>query len=855
MKKTKLIVFFLCLCMVCPIIKVSAQFPWRLNLMNPTYCNGSGCNTQSSTGLQYLNGYKISLFHKNITETGTTVGNIQVNDKNFVNSLSSNTKALLGDESHWGYEYKTLTVICTNYHKKSPIGGGVDQKCYPITDSSADGYWDDGVKAGVGSILKNVLDATSNYTTSGFIVTNGSMNSTNATNYYDASLAIAQFAINKGVKGVSLYNEYSNYITNKKSSTWLQKANQEYDLVNNMSVSIGSVTSTQDDDAFYLTIPVVTSDKYTTTITTEPSSERQANGTYKILKSSLSEGSNTISITANVSYVTYIAQNYGCGTYSCDSGTCYYQSLTPILIEPKEFKKSTTKKINLTKESKGDLTINIVNQRTKNLILNETATFTIHNGTGCVGEQVDKKSTSLGTTGKINLTGGTYSIKEVAPYINSNNYKRVSSTNTNCVVNSITVPAGGKITANVEYSPQCEVRLTEIKSKYETGTLSEAYIRELLDLYNDYSNNTNLLNFSDPFCTKAEKCNNDLVIGCLSATTLSTFSERDLSCYDDPIQDKITGDYLGFCQTNYTLTNNIGTSVFYGKSGRLLIEQSGGLIKIFEKNSLNELVEKNITNQYISTANTTKTCYTIGDQSIDNELNTYNVYFGDNNNDGTADELLVEPITPTPTSVKENVSYGFIKHTLTHIKNYKLKGIYLEKMTGKYSSSQNDKTTGIIYGLLSRFDKNNGVIPFRINDTSSNSCTYETEPEIIDPGLELEFRTIDTKEPFNRRTMSNWSNGIDNSKDNDKVKQYIQDAVNSYGLDKNGKKVSPAYKITLTPDLIKNIRAYNNGTGSYTKAHPYDDYEVCQDTATKNCESKNAFIDKYIKEGVIEKQN
>ena len=52
----------------------------------------------------------------------------------------------------------------------------------------------------------------------------------------------------------------------------------------------------------------------------------------------------------------------------------------------------------------------------------------------------------------------------------------------------------------------------------------------------------------------------------------------------------------------------------------------------------------------------------------------------------------------------------------------------------------------------------------------------ETESEIINKNIELEFRSIDTKEPFNRKTMSNWSDKEDNSKDNDTVKKYIKDA-------------------------------------------------------------------------------
>ena len=105
---------------------------------------------------------------------------------------------------------------------------------------------------------------------------------------------------------------------------------------------------------------------------------------------------------------------------------------------------------------------------------------------------------------------------------------------------------------------------------------------------------------------------------------------------------------------------------------------------------------------------------------------------------------------------------------------------------------------------------------------------YKTKKEVIkyeksDNGtLEIEFRTIDTNNPFNRNTKSNWS-GTTNSSTNNKVQQYItnSDVNNSYNRTGQGSlyQIGTTGKIVLTPSLIQSIREYNE---TYT----YDDYTV-----------------------------
>lgn len=491
--------------------------------------------------------------------------------------------------------------------------------------------------------------------------------------------------------------------------------------------------------------------------------------------------------------------------------------------------KSTAIMYNTENPKTGDLNINIKIKETNNLITSSNATFEIYSGSNCTGTLINTVSTSMGSL-TTNLNAGTYSIKEkIAPsgYVKSNPV---------CVKSSTIVKAGDKTTEDIFYEPTCTTELENL-GDYPT-------IQQLFALYKKYPSKRNLLNLSNPSCTPSACSDNKLSLGCLSGTTNpSIFNETNLSCYTgDPLTDNY-GNYIGFCQNSYNLVNNIGTNKFYAKAGRLLITQNENTITIFEKNDLNELIKKNISSDSIASSTTTRICYSLNNLNVSNinVLPEYSVYFGDNNNDKSADFL--QNIDNQDQVYHDITTNNLNKYTISNIKKYTLNTVYLEKISGKYSNTKTNSTISEpIYGLLSRFDVESGVIPFKVNSISSNSCTFGTKQEIFKEKLKLEFRSIDTKEPFNRNTMSNWSDNTDNSRDNDVVKKYIKDAVNSYGLDKYGNKVNhPLYKITLTPNDIKIIRKYNNGDEEY-EPHPYDNYLTEEVLYKGNKIIRNSFL-------------
>lgn len=154
---------------------------------------------------------------------------------------------------------------------------------------------------------------------------------------------------------------------------------------------------------------------------------------------------------------------------------------------------------------------------------------------------------------------------------------------------------------NLFFRSECQKQLDNIvlyDGTYNASDLFELYKNQLAK----NKNYRNLLNLSNPSCS-IKNCNdNSLSLSCLSGSTnTSEFNENDLSCYNEQPLTDIHGNYIGFCQTSYSLINNLGINKFYGKSGRLLISQEENTITIFEKNSLNKIVEKKLEKEFIAT--------------------------------------------------------------------------------------------------------------------------------------------------------------------------------------------------------------------------------------------------------------
>ena len=492
--------------------------------------------------------------------------------------------------------------------------------------------------------------------------------------------------------------------------------------------------------------------------------------------------------------------------------------------------------------STGTLKINIKIKGTNTLITSSNAQLEVVYDSNCnrsAGTQ--SHVTSMGVATENNLTPGNYSILELET---PDGYSRLGS---ECVVPNVYVESNEVISVDIFYEPLCTTKLNNLGNNPTP--------QQLFNLYKEYSSYTNLLNLSNPSCSVNNNCDNSLSLGCLSGTMSSNnFHDGDLSCYQDALTDQY-GNYIGFCRTTYGLTNNLGTNKFYAEAGRLLIAQNQDIITIFEKNAAGQLVEKVINNKFVASSVTTKTCYSLNSINTDDiSIPQSHLYFGDNDADAQVD--LLDKISAEPSVIEDNQN-GLYKYIKMQTTDYLLNFIYLEKISGKYSSTE----TGVgVHGVLSRFDKESGEIPFKISvgttTKQSSSCKFETQKMIINPELQLEFRLIDTNNPFNRKPNSNWDDGSNKSNsDNKLINDYILKATNSYGI-KNGNYnnlETPKYKITLKPDDIRIIRKYNdnNQYDTYlTKSVKYGAQTVIRNSFLYSLEQGN-LDDGYLSNKLI----
>jgi hypothetical protein len=175
-----------------------------------------------------------------------------------------------------------------------------------------------------------------------------------------------------------------------------------------------------------------------------------------------------------------------------------------------------------------------------------------------------------------------------------------------------------------------------------------------------------------------------------------------------------------------------------------------------------------------------------------------------------------------------------------------------------YDDCSNCKYLG--KGVISSFSSSSKTInlPFRITEPNINSlkingqanCQYRTVPEITDENkLQLEFRPVDTKEPFNRNAKSNWCIINDGNKDCTSDNKIITDTIinktNSYGMN-NGVKQTPKYTIRLSSSDIVNIREYNKNSSGY------DDYDTMK--KDDNGKIRSTFLTS-LKDGSLLKGN
>lgn len=342
-------------------------------------------------------------------------------------------------------------------------------------------------------------------------------------------------------------------------------------------------------------------------------------------------------------------------------------------------------------------------------------------------------------------------------------------------------------------------------------------------------NFTNILNLditdASQACSAAT-CTIDICEGCLSSTVgyNTEFNSRNLSCYNE-VRDGL------YCFNSFELSNSLSSNSFS-------INQGGVLLK-----------DVSITGVL------TTSCY----GGYANSTFNYSDYIKELNieNASNSKKLSTGKITSSETS-KDNL------YTTKLTTNYKLPSVYASILSGKASYNKCDNCRFLGYGIITKFIEENGTFngtfssklkidkgKFNVNNgTLSGDCTYYSNPELIDSGgLNLEFRIIDTENPFpgksgnnNRKVGLNWCDGDNCTQDNNSlITTYIKDANNSYN---KNKVASPKYKITLSSADIEVIKKYNK------KAENYGGY----DDNTLSCKSENNCSSTFIeglKSGIL----
>lgn len=721
--------------------------------------------------------------------------------------------------------YSSTSVFCTQFKKTTPANKNIS--CILTTD------WDDATRAGVASIIRNV----------GAVSITGNA----PANYYYGELAINQFLYSKGYSdSIISTNRNASKILGSYKALYYDAAINAYNNVNtiknNISVTIGSISKTEDANNFYLsaTLSCNQCDGYNNARTNISGVSASISGnkiSATVPKSSLNEGNNTFTFYVDVYNKEYVARNYNCGAD--------YQTLTPNYTEFTTIATATdNESINLNKTSKGSLVIYIKDESNVQITSpNSQATYQIHQGANCTGTVVGSTvTTKSGKTEEIPLSPETYSIKEIthpSGYIESSN---------KCVKTSVGITAGNSTPVTINYKQDCDLKLQNLKDTYGVSNIPAT---ELFNLYTDFPSKNNLLNMSNPSCTVKPCDKNPYNKACLKVELGNSITQNDLSCYDEQIQDS-TGKYIGFCSTYFklesplnTLNGSDGKLYFYGKSGQFLIKQENNLIKIYDQN-LNPV---QISANNFATSNTVRTCYVLNGYGYSNgNLNTvYELYFGNNDDNSSADGLSKE--TTNIAGTPSQTSTGLTKYTYTQRIIYNLNNIYFEKMTGKYSEIKTSTTTPTpIRGVIVPFYRKSpyeyttwfvlkgsgGIYGENGEDFNmDNLCRYFVSQEVLEiPNkgsegkLNLKFRTVNTNsnEAFlNKENQSGRQIGSNWSKEEDRI-QVLDVNNNSYNRSRSG----PIYRIQLTPSDIDNIRRYN-------KDESYDNYKLdCDDGVCTN---------------------
>lgn len=411
---------------------------------------------------------------------------------------------------------------------------------------------------------------------------------------------------------------------------------------------------------------------------------------------------------------------------------------------------------------------------------------------------------------------------------------------------------------NIGYSVEDNQKSIKNKSQCEYDFEQDSSVKNRLYLYkNKYAGFRNLLDFTitdstiacstyNPDYNSEESClYANKVVNTTNGDKEISFDSKNLSTYNEIIN--IEGQ-TGYCLTNYTYRDYYITSlgINFKDNTAIPIVKAGQMVLKLPSEDDVTFAESSLTKKcYIYKYNNNP----ISEISVNGLQNYVNKITLENLNIYSANRDTFTLVYLENESNSNDNFYVYEGELLVQHSIENKDSIYVSKINGKICNTQDDPgCVNLGPGIISKFEDANTnesnytetksiifkITPaqnsiFEFND--ENHCKYKVVPEIIkytkniNGNLDLEFRTIDTNNPFNRNTNSNWCDGNDCSKGNNIVITYIKNRNNSYNKDSK----EPMYEITLTPSDIKIIRNYN-------KDNSYDNYAYSSDV------NMNSFI-------------
>ena len=571
----------------------------------------------------------------------------------------------------------------------------------------------------------------------------------------------------------------------------------------------------------------------------------------------------SVSLTANIYYTRssyYTSKRYDCGSN--------YQKVFTSEIQTEAAKATDSANLALV----GSIEITKTNKNGTRL---NGVGFTLFKDSTCGTStgKTDSTKTIDKVAGRLifeNLTPGTYSIKETTPKNNYYTKPFYNGKETECI--SVTV-GSSKVNVSITNKTLCEYYLDtavpgiELQERKDYSNDETAKIG-LITAYNNFlskqgTDYKGLLNFSYPTCSVASPATSTPTNTCYRTTLTynkTNFGKNNVSGYTETLS---IGGKTAYCIMDFDLDteflrryNNVDDFII---SGTIIFQDLANL----------------------GVAKLTKTCYVYGvakDKINQIRTENYKVNFSNYiskieilNNEMSLLNLNVTPIINTSEYESNN------KITFTYSLNLN-KTNYVERISGLIKTSScslNECKT--ITGLDTKYsyknkteyvgyDSKQGIesisfLPIvqlgekygngTITSNSSEKCNYKFINELNVPDLKLEFRIIDTKNPFpgkngNGRTIGkNWCAGQADMCTSKSVEDYNTSAtisrdvkehiINAPSSDSGDS--CTKYKIILDSERINKIRQYN-------KSHKYTDFDLTCDSEGNNCESN--FIKQYV---------